>query len=377
MRERVALARCETYRAEELEPLIHGMFETLGIYDELKPGMTAVLKPNLVMRAKPEEAVATHPAFVAAVGKCVKKAGAGVLITESPGGPYAPGLMKAHFKACGYTEMAEQNGFFLYTDCKSREVSLPEGSVCRRLSVVEPFLDAEYLIDLAKLKTHSMVGFSGAVKNLFGVVPGLQKPELHCRFPEKEEFSQMLVDLCGLISPDLAFLDGIWAMEGDGPTGGSRRELGAVAASKNPYAADVCAAYLAGIEPASVLMLLYGSQRGFGPISLEELELVGDDPEILRLADFKQARASSTDFIDKLPKLLRPLAKKLATPYPRIDKKGCVGCGKCAESCPQHTIALKNGKAEIDYKNCIHCFCCHEMCPRHVIGVRRLGAFRL
>ncbi len=187
----------------------------------------------------------------------------------------------------------------------------------------------------------------------------------------------MLVDLCGLISPDLAFLDGIWAMEGDGPTGGSRRELGAVAASKNPYAADVCAAYLAGIEPASVLMLLYGSQRGFGPISLEELELVGDDPETLRLADFKQARASSTDFIDKLPKLLRPLAKKLATPYPRIDKKGCVGCGKCAESCPQHTIALKNGKAEIDYKNCIHCFCCHEMCPRHVIGVRRLGAFRL
>lgn len=377
MREQVYLARCETYRAEELEPLIHRMFESLHVYEELKPGMTVVVKPNLVIRAKPEEAVATHPAFAAAVGKCVKKAGAKVLIAESPGGPYTPGLMKAHFKACGYTDMAEQNGFSLYTDCKSREVSLPEGSVCRSLSLVEPFLDGDYLIDLAKLKTHSMVGFSGAVKNLFGAVPGLQKPELHCRFPGKEEFSQMLVDLCGLLSPQLSFLDGIWAMEGDGPTGGSRRELGAVIASKNPYAADVCAADLVGIEPASVLMLRYGNEQGFGPIAPEELELTGDLPESLRQADFKQARASSTDFIDKLPRALRPLAKKLATPYPRIDKKGCVGCGKCAESCPRHTIEIKNGKAEIDYKNCIHCFCCHEMCPRHVIGVRRLGAFRL
>lgn len=377
MKSRVLLARCGTYRAEELEPLIHGIFESLHIYDKLKPGMTVVLKPNLVIRAKPEDAIGTHPAFTAAVGKCVKRAGAKVLIAESPGGPYTPGLMKSHFKACGYTEMAEENGFSLYTECKSREISLPEGSVCRQLSVAEPFLDAEYLIDLAKLKTHTMVGFSGAVKNMFGTVPGLQKPELHCRFPGKEEFSQMLVDLCAYLKPDLAFLDGIWAMEGDGPTGGSRRELGAVVASENPFAADVCAAYLAGIAPDSILMLSYGHERGLGPISPEETELLGDDPEGLCQPDFKQAKTSSTDFIDRLPGFLRPAAKKLATPYPRIDKKGCIGCGKCAESCPQHTISIEGGKARIDYKNCIHCFCCHEMCPRHVIGVRRLGAFRL
>lgn len=377
MSERVYLARCKTYRAEDLEPLVDKIFRSLHVYDELKPGMTVVLKPNLVMRGKPEDAAITHPAFAAAVGSCVKKAGAEVLLAESPGGPYTPGLMKSHFKACGYADMAEAMGFSLYTGCESRPVTLPEGVVCRQLEIVAPFLEADYLINLAKLKTHSMVGFSGAVKNLFGVVPGLQKPELHCRFPQKEEFSQMLTDLCAFLRPDLSLLDGIWAMEGDGPTGGSRRELGAVIAAKNPYAADLCATSLIGIEADSVLMLRYGKERGLSPASLSEVELLGDDPASLRQMDFKKARASSTDFIDRLPRFLRPAAKKLTTPYPRIDKKNCVGCGKCAESCPQHTITVKNRKADIDYKNCIHCFCCHEMCPQHVIDVRRFGAFRL
>ena len=113
--------------------------------------------------------------------------------------------MKAVFRGCGYTDMAKDCGFTLYTDCKSREVSLPGAVRCRQLSVAEPFLTRDYLIDLAKLKTHSMVGFSGAVKNLFGTVPGLQKPELHCRFPEKQPFSEMLVDLCDFLKPDLCF----------------------------------------------------------------------------------------------------------------------------------------------------------------------------
>lgn len=371
------LSRLSDYREEELEAAVDSMFCGLGIYDELRPGMTAVLKPNLINRSAPEEAAITHPALTAAVGRCVRRAGAKALIAESPGGPYTPAVMKAHFKACGYTEMAEANGLLLYTDCKSREVSLPNGERCRRAPVLEPFLDGDYLIDLAKLKTHSMVGFSGAVKNLFGAVPGLQKPELHCRFPQKEDFSRMLVDLCDFLNPDLCILDGIWSMEGDGPTGGHRRKTGVLVASKNPYAADVCATALIGIDPGDILMLRYAFERGLGPLSPEEVDLSGGTIEDLRTPDFQKARASSTDFIDRLPRFLRPAAKRMATPYPRIDKKGCVGCGKCAESCPQHAISLNSGKAEIHYKNCIHCFCCHEMCPRHVIDVRRLKLFDL
>ena len=376
MRNRVWLAQCPDY-GQSLEEKIERAFDALQVWDKIRPGMRVVLKPNLVMSSKPEQAIITHPAFTAAVGKCVQKAGGRVIIAESPGGPYTPAAMKAMFRATGYRDMAEACGFTLYTDCKSREVTLPQAKRCRELSVVEPFLDRDYLIDLPKLKTHSMVGFSGAVKNLFGTVPGLQKPELHCRFPEREPFSEMLCDLCHFLGPDLSLMDGIWAMEGNGPTGGQRRDLHVIAGSESPWALDVAAASLVGLEPEKITMLREGHERGYGPLDLSELELVGDPMETLLVPDFLKAQASSTDFIDRLPKFLRPAAKKLATPYPRIDKKRCVGCGKCAESCPQHTISLRDGKAVIRYQNCIRCFCCHEMCPKHVVQIKRLGLLRL
>ena len=376
MRNRVWLAQCPDY-GQSLEEKIERAFDALQVWDKIRPGMRVVLKPNLVMSSKPEQAIITHPAFTAAVGKCVQKAGGRVVIAESPGGPYTPAAMKAMFRATGYRDMAEACGFTLYTDCKSREVTLPQAKRCRELSVVEPFLDRDYLIDLPKLKTHSMVGFSGAVKNLFGTVPGLQKPELHCRFPEREPFSEMLCDLCHFLGPDLSLMDGIWAMEGNGPTGGQRRDLHVIAGSESPWALDVAAASLVGLEPEKITMLWEGHERGYGPLDLSELELVGDPMETLLAPDFLKAEASSTDFIDRLPKFLRPAAKKLATPYPRIDKKRCVGCGKCAESCPQHTISLREGKAVIRYQNCIRCFCCHEMCPKHVVQIKRLGLLRL
>ena len=376
MRNRVWLAQCPDY-GQSLEEKIEKAFDALQVWDKIRPGMKVVLKPNLVMSSKPEQAIITHPAFTAAVGKCVQKAGGRVVIAESPGGPYTPAAMKAMFRATGYRDMAEACGFTLYTDCKSREVTLPQAKRCRELSVVEPFLDRDYLIDLPKLKTHSMVGFSGAVKNLFGTVPGLQKPELHCRFPEREPCSEMLCDLCHFLGPDLSLMDGIWAMEGNGPTGGQRRDLYVIAGSESPWALDVAAASLVGLEPEKIAMLREGHERGYGPLDLSELELVGDPMETLLAPDFLRAQASSTDFIDRLPKFLRPAAKKLATPYPRIDKKRCVGCGKCAESCPQHTISLRDGKAVIRYQNCIRCFCCHEMCPKHVVQIKRLGLLRL
>ncbi len=371
MMEQVWLSRCGGYAPEELLRQVEEAFDALGVWDQLKPGMTVVIKPNLVISSKPDNAIATHPALVAAVGKCVQKAGASVVIAESPGGPFTPAAMKAVFRGCGYTEMAKECGFTLYTECKSREVSLPGAVRCRQLSVVEPFLTRDYLIDLAKLKTHSMVGFSGAVKNLFGAVPGLQEPELHCRFPEKLPFSQMLVDLCDFLKPDLCFLDGILAMEGNGPTGGNPRKMGVLGASKSPYALDVCGAALIGLSPESILMLKEANLRGLGPISPEECQLVKEKVEALAQPDFRKAEASSTDFIDRLPKFLRPAAKKIATPTPKIRRKECVGCGKCAESCPQHTISIQDGKAVIDYRKCIRCFCCHEMCPKHVIDIRR------
>lgn len=374
MREQVWLGSCAGYEEEGLYAQINAAFEALGVYDAIKPGMAVVLKPNLIMNSKPEAAICTHPAFTAAVGKCVQRAGGRVLIAESPGGPYTPARMKAAYRSCGYTDMAEAYGFSLYTECRSREVLLPGAQRCRQVSIVEPFLEHDYLIDLAKLKTHGMVGYSGAVKNMFGAVPGLQKPEVHCRFPDRVDFSKALVDICAFLKPDLAFMDGIWAMEGDGPTGGTRKEAGLIGASRSPYALDVCMSEIIGFPPGSVAMLADSAERGLGPKSAKEIDVLGGGPQ--GPLGFRKAKASSTDFVDRLPGLLRPAAKRLSTPWPRIGR-GCVGCGKCAESCPKQAIRIEQGRARIDYRSCIRCFCCHEMCPKHSVGVRRLGLFKM
>lgn len=374
--ETVCLNRCDSYDVQKLIAVVEAQLRALGAEHEIRPGMRVVIKPNLLMRAKPESAVITHPALVAAVGSCVKKRGAEVLIAESPGGQYTPGAMKAIFKSCGYTEMAREYGFSLYTACKFQKVSLPRAKICRSLSVVVPFLEADYIIDIAKLKTHGMMGLSGAVKNLFGTVPGLQKPELHCRFPNKTDFADMLLDLCDFIAPRLCFIDGIEAMEGNGPSGGTKRFVGAVLAAKNPYALDLACLGLIGLKPQEIWTVQQSLDRGWVQ-EPDNLKIIGNSIEELRVPNFKPAKSSSIDFIDRMPKALRPMLAKALTPTPKVRQRACIGCGKCAESCPQHVIALENGKAEIRPRGCIRCFCCHEMCPVHVIDIKRLGVFNI
>ena len=262
---------------------------------------------------------------------------------------------------------------------RARQVQLPEGKRCNTLTVIELFARPRetLVIDIAKLKTHGMMGYSGAVKNLFGVVPGLLKPELHSRYPEKEPFAEMLVDLCEYVHPDFSIIDAIDAMEGDGPTGGQKRFVGALVGSESPYEADMVGAKLIDMKPEEILVLKNAQERGLCAGKLSEIEVLGDDFENIVVHDFKRARSSSIDFTTRVPKFMQPLAKRILTPYPKINTAQCVGCGKCAESCPQHTITLREHKAHIEYSKCIHCFCCHEMCPKHVINIKRFSLFDL
>lgn len=376
---RVYISKQKDYDIDRLIEAVDAIFSAFGFYAKIQPGMTVVIKPNLVMKSAPEEAIITHPSLVSAVAVCMQKHGAEVLVAESGGGVYNTAVMKNVFRGCGYTAAAERYGFSLYTACKSREVELPHGIRCARLSVIEPYIQPRktLVIDIAKLKTHGMMGYSGAVKNLFGVVPGLMKPELHCRYPEKEPFAEMLVDLCEYVHPDFSLIDGIEAMEGNGPTGGEKRFVGALIGSDSPYDADLAGAEIIGMKLMDILMLKNAHERGLCAKSTTDLEILGVSVSDVLVPDFKRARSSDVDFITRVPKFLQPLAKKITTPYPKIQKKNCVGCGKCAESCPQHTITVRDHKAQIDYARCIRCFCCHEMCPKHVIDIRRFSVFKL
>lgn len=376
---KVFLKRQNTYLVEELIEAVDSIFTAFGFYKKITPGKQVVLKPNLIMRSSPEEAMITHPNLVAAVAVCVQNHGGKVLVAESGGGVYNTAVMKSVFRGCGYTAAAEKYGFELYTECKFKTVELPEGIRCNSLEVIEPYVrphDA-LVIDIAKLKTHGMLGYSGAVKNLFGVVPGLMKPELHCRYPEKATFAEMIVDLCEYVKPDFSIIDGIEAMQGDGPTGGERRFVGALLGSDDPYDIDLVATRIINIDPMDMAIQKNAHDRGLCGESYLDTELMGDSIESVYVKDFRHARSSDIDFVAYLPKFLQPLAKKITTPYPKIQNKNCIGCGKCAESCPQHTIVIRDKKAIIEYSKCIRCFCCHEMCPKHVIDIKRFSVFKL
>lgn len=376
MNNTVYIDRHEDYEVEGLIKLFERRFDELKMSSKIKAGMTVVIKPNLVTRSAPDSGIITHPNVVAAVGTLVKRLGANVLIAESSGGPFTEQAVKIIMNGCGYTAMAEKFGFDIYYDCKFTETELPEGRICKNINIVDPFIDADFIINIAKFKSHCMTMLSGATKNLFGTVPGLMKPELHFRYPEKERFSTMLVDLAQRIKPQLNIIDAIDGMEGDGPTGGVKRHMGLIITAESCYCADIAAAHIMGAEPMDILMLKDAHNRGECPSSVGELNIVGVDIDSCVQRDFRMPRTKDVDFGKRMPKFLQPLVKKITTPKPVIKIKNCIGCGKCAESCPRHTITIKEHKAVIDYKNCINCFCCHEMCPVHVIDIRRFGVFK-
>lgn len=373
---KVCLEKCEDYNVEKLTEIFRRSFISLGINKKIKPGMTVVIKPNLVMKTDPESGIITHPNVTAAVGTLVKDLGANVLIAESSGGIYTEQSVKSVMDGCGYTSMAKKYGFEIYNKCENRAVELKEGVICKTLNVVEPFINADFIIDIAKLKSHCMTMLSGAVKNLFGTVPGLMKPELHFRYPDKKDFSTMLVDLCQFITPDLSIIDAVDAMEGDGPTGGTKTHVGCLIVSDSPYYADLTASEIIGIEPMDVLMLTEANRRGLCPEKVSPDAVEGASISECKAEKFQMPRSKDVDFANHVPKFLRPAVRKITTPRPVINTKKCVGCGKCAESCPRHTIKIENRKAVIDYSQCIRCFCCHEMCPKHIIEVKRFSFFK-
>lgn len=377
MQSPVYLAACETYDYAALKAAVDTIFDQLSLDSIIQPGAKVVIKPNLVMKSKPEAAIITHPMLVAAVGSHVKELGAHVKIAESSGGLYNSTALKSIYATCGYDKMAKEYGLELNYDCGYSPVEAPHGLRSKSFTIINPLLEADVIIDIAKLKSHCLTVMSGAVKNMFGSVPGLMKPEFHCRFPDKQDFGMMLVDLCETVRPHIAIVDAVDAMEGNGPSGGQPRHVGALVAGKNPYNVDLVCAKLMHMAPHEIFMLQAAIERQLCPVSAAELHVLGEPVDRFVVEDFLQPESKSNDFIARVPKILRPLADRLATPRPKIRTKDCVGCGKCAESCPQHTIAIENRKAIITYNKCIKCFCCHEMCPAKAIDIKRFTLWNL
>lgn len=375
MDNKVYVVRCPDYSqaGEKLDELLAMIG---GIERYVKPGENVLLKVNLLAPAPPEKAITTHPAVAAAVAKQVAAAGGKATIADCPGGyQHKASLLKSIYDACGMTEAAAASGAALNYDTSSEEVAFPQGALMRRFEVMSPVLHADAIINLCKLKTHMFMNMTGAVKNSFGVIPGISKAGYHAKLQEKGQFAHMLLDLSAFVSPRLCIMDAVVGMEGEGPgASGTPRPIGLLLAAESPLALDVVAAALMGLERAHNPLLLAAEQRGLAPTKLSGVELVGARIEELKISGFRlpaQAKKSMLP-VSGIPGPVRSLAKSLFTQMPRVAAGRCVGCGICRNSCPVKAIHITDRKkAKISAAKCVRCYCCHELCPHKAIDIRR------
>ncbi len=216
----VTIERCSAYYGDNPRRALLRALEPLGGIEEfVKPGQKVLLKPNLLRKARPEEAVTTHPLLIKAVVELVQGAGGKAVIGDSPGAALAHTrntLIKL-YRGCGLDRVADETGAELSFDTGYRIIPLPNGKTVKRIEIIDAALNADVIINLPKFKTHNFTLLTGAVKNCFGLVPGLIKPAYHAKLPDLDDFSSMLVDLMEFADPALTIVDGVWGMEGEGP----------------------------------------------------------------------------------------------------------------------------------------------------------------
>ncbi len=372
--DKVSLVRCENYDKSTVDAAVRRSVDLLGGIEKLvRPGARVVLKPNLLIDASPEECVTTDPAMVLAVGRLLRSIGCSVTIADSPGSflPYTAETLTRVYSKSGMLAAARELGIPVNLGVGSREIPYRQGRALKSIKVIDPVLDADAVIVISKLKTHLATGLTGATKNIFGVVPGLEKKAIHARLRTPVRFADALVDLNERLKPKLQIMDAVMAMEGDGPTSGRPKAMNAVLAGTSPYAVDAVAARLMRLDPMRVTTLQAAARRKL--LDINGIEVVGESVESMAVRDF----ALPYTFVHAASGSILRKATASAISCLGLDRArpevspSCKGCGACAKSCPAEAINIVSKRALIDRSKCIECYCCHEMCTNKAIELRK------
>ncbi len=371
MTERVFIGQCDSYDVATIKKVFREGLEVLDIDPRLFfGGKKCVLKPNLLLPKKPEQGVTTHPAVIQAMAELVMEhGGEEAIIGDTPGGPFNRAYLRALYKTTQMEVASSASGATLNYNTSQVDTPYSEGRVIKRIDIAEFIARGDILINMAKMKTHGLTRITGGVKNLFGAVPGLQKTEYHMKMNEISHFSNLLVDIARLLNPPLTIIDGIEAMEGNGPSSGTIKKAGKIIMGCNVFAVDIAMARIMGINPLQVPTIRMAETHGL-PAKLTDIEIFGEPgSEKFIIPTGKReitlfARILSEKWVSRVHNLLQPV--------PRFDKKICVGCGICEKHCPPKVISgTENKNPEIDLDGCIRCFCCQELCPYEAVTIYR------
>ena len=358
MAEKVSVVKCDSYD-EEL--VLEKVREALGLIGfQIKQGSKVLLKPNVLSAKSPNEAITTHPVLINAICFILKEKKCKISIGDSSGMGVFGGTRKA-FKKTGIEEIAKRYNAELIPFEESEIVYTEiNGKILKRIHVSKSVLDAEFIINIPKLKTHSLIGYTGAVKNMFGIIPGGKKSDYHKICGNQATFSDLLVDIYNFRKPDLNIMDGIVGMEGNGPAAGKIKKTGIIIASKSGIALDFVAAKIIDFKTDDILTNKALLKRNLKP----EIEVVGEKNMRVR---YEQPIKT----IRKVPGFLLKIFYSLINPEIKVNKKKCKKCLVCVRACPVRAISLANNKININRKKCILCYCCNELCPENAIIIRK------
>lgn len=375
----VSVVKCPDYDPDRTLDAVRKAVALAGGLEPLKRfGKKALLKPNILYGVPPEKAVTTHPVFLDAVITVFRESGFEVTVGESPP---LEGFQSVARKS-GLLDVIKKHGvrFAEFTEAIGR--MNPEGKLVRNFQVAKDVYDSDFIVSLPKLKTHTQMYYTGAMKNLFGVVPGLQKTQFHFRFPERKDFADMIVDLNILLKPAFAIMDGVVAMEGDGPSGGDPFPLGLVLASSDVLALDIIASGIIGYRWQYIPALSQAMERVNTPWVKrpEDIEVRGEPVEAVKAHHFRKVTiVGDMGFIKKrVPGFLFRFIKDAWVPRPFFKNGKCIRCGRCIEICSASALEFVPDKSpyrkriRIHKNKCIRCYCCHEICPAKAIHLKRL-----
>ncbi len=358
----VALAGCASYEQADVDAAVEEAVQSVGGMGAfVAPGQRVLVKPNLLMPRAPEDAVTTHPAVVEAVLKLVNAAGGQPIVGDSPG-LISQGIENV-WSTTGMAEVCARQG----AELVSFETAGVERKTIRGrdVHVAKVVADADVVISVPKLKTHTITVLTCAVKNTYGCLPGMSKADWHSKLPKPSTFQALMVDVFEAVRPALSIVDAVVGMEGDGPSAGRPKPLGFVAAGQDAVALDMVCGEICGLKPPRMLYLKLAAERGLGVADLAAIRVAGSTVDELRPAEFLPARTTVLRYV---PEFLLNLVSHFVWVRPGFGD-ACERCGKCIEKCPADALVMGDDRPVLDKAKCIECFCCHEICPESAVFV--------
>jgi uncharacterized protein (DUF362 family)/NAD-dependent dihydropyrimidine dehydrogenase PreA subunit len=368
---RVAIIRCDNYEETSVSKAVSEGIDLLGgVARFVAPDEQILLKPNVLVGDDPEKLISPHPTVVRAVAKIFRERKARLTYGDSPGF----GKPEAALRKAGLAAATEEFGARMANFTDAREVSYPNSPFTRRFFLTEGALACDGIVSIAKFKSHALTRMTGAVKNQFGCVAGMGKANFHLKLPDPQDFGRMLAALTLCLKPRLYIMDGIVAMQGNGPRSGDPCPMKVLLFSADPIALDAVMCQLVELDPVTVPTSSPGREYGLGTYLAEEIQIVGNILQPLVNGSFAVNRMAVKR---QLPRVVGAIVNNLVTPRPVIDERLCTRCGTCVEACPVTPKAVdwvagaRTRPPRHDYDRCIRCYCCQELCPEKAIRVRK------